>query len=51
MEVFFSPSGQMIQSTAEDINKKVEFILGFSYDGLRALNKSVKLCGNADEKQ
>lgn len=51
MEVFFSPSGQIIQSTAEDINKKVSFVLGFSYDGLRALNRSVKLCDGSDEKQ
>ncbi|MFR4631720.1 MAG: hypothetical protein ACLT8I_03485 [Blautia faecis] len=32
MEVFFSPSGQNSQSTPEDVNKKVKFILGFSYD-------------------
>lgn len=51
MEVFFSPSGQIIQSTEEDINKKVSFILGFSYDGLRALNRSVKLSDDSDEKQ
>lgn len=43
MEVFFSPSGQNKQCSTEDINKKVKFILGFSYDGLRALNKSVQL--------
>lgn len=43
MEVFFSPSGQNIQSTVADVDKKVKFILGFSYDGLRALNKSVQL--------
>lgn len=41
MEVFFSPAGQNSQITLEDVSKKVEFILGFSYDGLRALNKSV----------
>ena len=43
MEVFFSPSGQNKQFSTEDVNKKVKFILGFSYDGLRALNKSVQL--------
>lgn len=43
MEVFFSPSGQNKQFSIEDVNKKVKFILGFSYDGLRALNKSVQL--------
>ena len=39
--MFFSPAGQNSQITLEDVSKKVEFILGFSYDGLRALNKSV----------
>ena len=43
MEVFFSPSGQVKQSTQEDVNKQVKFVLGFSYDGLRALNKSVQI--------
>ena len=43
MEVFFSPSGQNKRISVEDVNKKVRFILGFSYDGLRALNKSVQL--------
>lgn len=51
MEIFFSPSGQAVQSTAEDVNKKVNFILGFSYDGLCALNKSVKFCNNVHEPQ
>jgi len=48
MEVFYSPSMQIIQTTPDDINKKVKFILGFSYDGLRALNKSVELINNDD---
>lgn len=43
MEVFFSPSGQNKKFSIEDVNKKVKFIMGFSYDGLRALNKSVQL--------
>lgn len=52
MEVFFSPSGQMKRATEEDINKKVKFILGFSYDGLRALNRSVEIIdGSADENE
>lgn len=50
MEVFFSPSGQVKQSTQEDINKRVKFVLGFSYDGLRALNKSVQIIDYVDEK-
>lgn len=49
MEVFFSPSGQGTQVTQEDVNKNVKFILGFSYDGLRALNRSVKLIDYASE--
>lgn len=43
MEVFFSPFGQNTQLTPEDVNKRVKFILGFSYDGLRAMNRSVKM--------
>lgn len=46
MEVFYSPSMQIEQTTQEDIGKQVQFILGFSYDGLRALNRSVKLVEN-----
>ena len=49
MEVFYSPSMQLIQTTPEDIGKKVRFILGFSYDGLRALNRSVELSKNDEE--
>ncbi len=46
MEVFFTPfpTGQAGPSvTKEDIGKKVRFIPGFSYDGVRALNKSVQI--------
>ena len=50
MEVFFSPSGQNSQSTPEDVNKKVKFILGFSYDGLRALNRSVQIINDTREE-
>lgn len=39
--VFFSPNGQEFKVTAADVNKSVQFILGFTYSGLRALNKSV----------
>lgn len=49
MEVFYSPSGQALQSTEEDVNKKVKFVLGFSYDGLRALNKSVEIIDYSNE--
>ena len=50
MEVFFSPAGQNSQSTPEDVNKKVKFILGFSYDGLRALNRSVQIINSTQEE-
>lgn len=43
MEVFYSPSMQIESTTQDDLGKKVQFILGFSYDGLRALNRSVKM--------
>lgn len=46
MEVFFTPfpTGQASPSiTKEDIGKRVRFIPGFSYDGVRALNKSVQI--------
>ena len=41
LEVFFNPSETKISE--DDINKEVEFYLGFSYDGLRA--KDVQLKG------
>ena len=37
---------QIEQTTKEDVGKQVQLILGFSYDGLRALNRSVKLFDN-----
>lgn len=46
MEIFYSPSMQIEQTTKEDVGKQVQLILGFSYDGLRALNRSVKLFDN-----
>lgn len=53
MEVFFTPSGpkgakQTI--TPYDVGKKVRFIVGFSYDGARALNKSVEIISNSTEE-
>ena len=50
MEVFFTPfpTGQASPSiTKEDIGKRVRFIPGFSYDGVRALNKSVQIIDSA----
>lgn len=35
--------GQVEQVAVDDVNIKVKFIMGFSYDGLRALNRSVLL--------
>lgn len=46
MEVFFTPfpTGQNSPSvTKEDVGKKVRFIMGFTYDGVRALNRSVQI--------
>lgn len=48
LQVFFRPS-QANEGTGgftkDDLNKEVEFYLGFSYDGLRADSYSVKLVG------
>lgn len=43
LEVFFSPTQAKL--TSSDVNKQVEFYLGFSYDGLRADSYSVRLKG------
>ena len=46
MDVFFTPSGPKgakTTITSEDIGKRVRFIVGFSYDGVRALNRSVEI--------
>lgn len=43
LEVFFSPTQAKL--TSSDVNKPVEFYLGFSYDGLRADSYSVRLKG------
>lgn len=44
LEVFFSPTQAKL--TSNDQNQKVEFYLGFSYDGLRADSYSVRLKGS-----
>lgn len=41
LKVFFSPTQAKI--TSSDLNKTVEFYLGFSYDGLRADSNSVRI--------
>lgn len=43
LDVFFSPTQAKL--TSSDLNKEVEFYLGFSYDGLRADSYSVRLKG------
>lgn len=43
LEVFFKPSIKGISQSS--LNHKVKFLLGFSYDGLRADNESVELIG------
>ena len=40
LQVFFSPS--VCNLTEDAINHKVQFSFGFSFDGLRALDTSVK---------
>ena len=52
MEVFFTPSGPKgakTPVTSEDVGKKVRFIAGFSYDGVRALNRSVEIISSSEE--
>lgn len=44
LEVFFSPIQAKL--TSSDLNKEVEFYLGFSYDGLRADSYSVRIKGS-----
>jgi hypothetical protein len=44
LEVFFSPVQAKL--TEDDKGKKVEFYLGFSYDGLRADSFSVRIAGS-----
>lgn len=44
LEVYFSPIQAKL--TSNDVNKEVEFYLGFSYDGLRADSFSVRLKGD-----
>ena len=39
--VMFAPKAQEYQTTSTDVGKSVKFILGFTYSGLRALDKSV----------
>lgn len=53
MEVFFTPSptGQTPSVTVTDVGKKVRFIAGFSYDGVRALNRSVEIIDNNDAEE
>lgn len=41
LEVFFKPKAQGI--TEAQLNQRVSCLIGFSYDGLRALDESVKL--------
>lgn len=41
LEVFFSPTQAKL--TSSDLNRRVQFYLGFSYDGLRADSASVQI--------
>lgn len=53
MEVFFTPSptGQTPSVTATDVGKRVRFIAGFSYDGVRALNRSVQIIDDSNREK
>lgn len=44
VEVYFNPSATK-EITKNNIGQRVKFGLGFSYDGPRAYNSSIKLCG------
>lgn len=45
VEVFFNPSATKGEISKANINQRVSFGIGFSYDGPRAYNSSIKLIG------
>ena len=54
MDVFFTPSGpkgSKTTITSEDVGKRVRFIAGFSYDGVRALNRSVEIIKSTNQEE
>jgi hypothetical protein len=50
MEVFFNPSRAKKRMDSEDVGKRVSFCFGFSYDGLRAYDRSVEEIGVQEEQ-
>ena len=46
VEVYFNPSATRGEISKVNIGQRVKFGLGFSYDGPRAYNSSIKLLGN-----
>lgn len=48
VEIYFNPSATKGEIDKTKINQRVRFGVGFSYDGPRALNSSIKLLGNDD---
>ena len=50
LDVFFNPSSTKGEITKNNINQRVKFGVGFSYDGPRAFNNSIHLL-EADDKE
>lgn len=51
VEVYFNPSATKGEIDRTKINQRVRFGIGFSYDGPRAFNSSIKLLGNDDYEE
>ncbi len=49
VEIFFNPSATKGEISKNNINQRVKFGLGFSYDGPRAYNSSIKLITGNDD--
>lgn len=51
VEIYFNPSATKGEVDMSKINQKVSFGVGFSYDGPRAYNSSIKLLGKEDKEE
>lgn len=51
VEVYFNPSATKGEIDKTKINQRVRFGVGFSYDGPRAFNSSIKLLGKDDYEE
>lgn len=49
IEVYFNPSATKGEISKANIGQRVKFGIGFSYDGPRAYNSSIKLLGKDDD--